>query len=317
MFSLPRRIAITLGDPAGIGPEIVVALLACLPVNSARPVIYGDKRILDRGAKLRQLLPRQDNCDFVEVPWPGELPPYGIANADCGHHVLAVLAAVASDLQAKRLAGVVTGPINKCAVQRVDQSFIGQTEFFAKVANSQSFGMLLVAEPFRAIHVTTHLALRAVPLAISVPRIVSTIQLAQAALSLFDEPDRVIGVCGLNPHAGEGGAFGDEESTIITPAIEQVRLLGLRVAGPLSPDIAFREAARGKLGIVVCMYHDQGHIPLKLIGMERGVNVTIGLPFIRVSVDHGPAFDIAGQGLADAGSLFSAWELANRLLYKY
>ncbi len=314
------RIALTYGDPAGIGPEILARLLvATLPASGgepgrAVPVVYGDRRILGAGADVAGVAVPGDACGFVEVPWEGDLPAVGQVDSRCGAHVLAVLEAVGRDLRAGTLPAVVTGPLHKSAVRLVRPDFIGHTEFFAGVAGTKRFGMLLVVEPLRALHVTTHIALRDVPAALTPERILETLELAQEALEILGEPDRAIGVCGLNPHAGEGGAFGDEEARLIAPAIEAARALGIRAKGPLPPDAAFPRAARGDYGVVVCMYHDQGHVALKLMGMERGINVTVGLPFIRTSVDHGTAFDIAGQGKADAGSFRAAWDLACRLL---
>jgi len=307
---------LTYGDPAGIGPEIVARLLADPPPGT-RPIVYGDRGILAAGAAIARVAVPHDACAFREVPWHGDPPPPGIASDRCGEHAVAVLEAVARDLRSGRMGGVVTGPVNKAVVRRVRPDFLGHTEFFAAVGGVTRFGMLLVVEPLRAIHVTTHIALRDVPARLTPARIVETISLAAEALDLLDEPTRAIGVCGLNPHAGEGGAFGDEERTLIAPAIAEASARGFAVEGPLPPDAAFPRAARGDFGAIVCMYHDQGHIALKLLGMNRGVNVTVGLPFIRTSVDHGTAFDIAGRGCADAGSLRAAWILACTLHKSY
>lgn len=310
---LAPRVALTYGDPAGIGPEILARLLSGNP-GGGRPVVYGDRRILASGADVAGVFVPHDAFDLVEVPWEGGLPRPGVVDARCGAHVLAVLDTVGGDLRAGRVPAVVTGPLHKAAVRLVRPDFIGHTEFFAGIAETGRYGMLLVVEPLRALHVTTHIALRDVPAALTVERVGQTLDLAAEALELFGEGERRIGVCGLNPHAGEGGAFGDEENRVIGPAIEAARRRGIRAEGPLSPDAAFLMAARGAFGVVVCMYHDQGHVALKLLGMDRGINVTVGLPFIRTSVDHGTAFDIAGTGKADPGSLQEAWDLACRLL---
>lgn len=309
----PQRAALTYGDPAGIGPEILARLLSGCP-GGARPVVYGDRRILASGADVAGVFVPHDAWDLVEVPWTGDLPAPGQVDARCGEHVLAVLEAIGRDLGERRIPAVVTGPLHKTAVRRVRPDFIGHTEFFAGVAGTRRFGMLLVVDPLRALHVTSHVAFREVPAALTRDRIALTLDLAREALEMLGEGDRAIGVCGLNPHAGEDGAFGDEEIRIIGPAIADARRRGIRAEGPLSPDAAFPQAARGAYGVVVCMYHDQGHVPLKLLGMDRGINVTVGLPFIRTSVDHGTAFDIAGKGKADPGSLRAAWDLACKLL---
>lgn len=308
------RLGITCGDPASIGPEVVARLLADLPPSSVRPVVYADKRILDMGSRVAGVSLPLEAFDFVNVTLPGEIPDPGEVVSSAGAHAFAVLEAVGGDLTAGLLAGVVTGPVHKGAIRLSRPDFIGHTEFFAALGNVARYGMLLVVEPFRALHVTTHIALRDVAKAITSARILETLDLGRDALEMLGESERVIGVCGLNPHAGEGGAFGDEEERLIAPAIAKARQRGIRAEGPVSPDAAFLRAARGDFGLIVCMYHDQGHIALKLVGMDRGVNVTIGLPFVRTSVDHGTAFDIAGKGIADAGSLKAAWLLACRLV---
>jgi len=305
-------IGLTYGDPAGIGPEILARLLAD-EARAGRAIVYGDRRVLAAGAAVAGVSVPHDGCGFVEVPWDGPLPEWGKEDPRCGLHVMAVLDRLARDLKSRVRRAVVTGPVHKGVVRMVERTFIGHTEFFAQTAGVDRFGMLLVVEPLRALHVTSHVALRDVPALLTPERIGQTIDLAAEALALLGEAGRPIGVCGLNPHAGEGGAFGDEEIRIIRPAIAAARERGIDAVGPLPPDAAFPVAARGAFGVVVCMYHDQGHVPLKLLGMTRGINVTVGLPFIRTSVDHGTAFDIAGRGEADAGSFRAAWDLANRL----
>lgn len=305
-------IALTYGDPAGIGPEILARLLSD-ETRARRAIVCGDRRILAAGADVAGVSVPYDACRFAEVPWSGELPPWGRADARCGAHVMAVLERLRADLRSGAIATVVTGPVHKAVVRQVQPEFIGHTEFFAETTGVSRFGMLLVVDPLRALHVTSHIALRDVPAKLTVPRILETIELAAEALIMLGEGGRAIGVCGLNPHAGEDGAFGDEEARLIRPAIKAAVASGIPAIGPLPPDAAFPQAARGDYGVVVCMYHDQGHVPLKLLGMTRGVNVTVGLPFVRTSVDHGTAFDIAGQGRADAGSFVAAWNLAMSL----
>ncbi len=316
MLSGSVDIALTYGDPAGIGPEIAARLLARLP-DGARAIVYGDPGIMAAGAAVAGVSVPHDACAFREVPWQGALPAPGQPDTRCGTHVVAVLEALGADLRARTVRAVVTGPVHKGVVRRIRPDFVGHTEFFAQVGGVSRFGMLLVVEPLRALHVTTHIALRDVPAALTPERIADTIALAAEALDLLGEPDRPIGVCGLNPHAGEGGAFGDEEARLIAPAIATARARGYAAVGPLPPDAAFPQAAKGAYGVIVCMYHDQGHIALKLLGMNRGINVTVGLPFIRTSVDHGTAFDIAGRGVADPGSLRAAWALACTLYNSY
>lgn len=320
-------LAVTPGDPSGVGPEILMMFLRDLPAGGPRPVVLGDRRLLARAESLIGFHPRWREVDwtlpcvgptevgFVEVPWPeADLPPLGAVDAAAGAYAYAVLEAVAEPLKSNVLPAVVTGPISKEAIQRSRPEFIGHTEFFAQVAGISRVGMLLVVEPLRAIHVTTHVPLREVSGLLTPARIRETLELAQRSLQLLGEPDGVIAVCGLNPHAGEAGHFGREEQEAILPAVEAAQRDGLRVVGPLPPDTVFHRALQGEFQVVVCMYHDQGHIPLKMLGFDRGVNVTVGLPFIRTSVDHGTAFDLAGTGAANPGSLKAAWNLAVRLL---
>jgi 4-hydroxythreonine-4-phosphate dehydrogenase len=322
-------IALTPGDPSGIGPEITARFLAALPAGGPRPVVFGDRRILMRAASSLGLslaltpLPSLDAASslssdavgLVEVPWPGaELPVLGTVSQQSGAYAYAVLEAVAPYLASKALPGVVTGPISKEAIQLTRPAFIGHTEFFAQVGQAERFGMLLVVEPLRAIHVTAHVPFSQVTACLTQPRIEETIDLAAESLHLLGTPDGVIAVCGLNPHAGEAGRFGQEEIETIIPAVRAAQARGLKAVGPLPPDTVFYRALGGEFQVIVCMYHDQGHIPLKMHGFDRGVNVTVGLPFVRTSVDHGTAFELAGTGKASPTSLQAAWDLAVRLV---
>jgi 4-hydroxythreonine-4-phosphate dehydrogenase len=318
-------IAITQGDACGIGPEIVAKLLA-VPLPG-RPVVYGDRRLLDRGAAIvgadipwwpvahpGEAVP-EGFVALVSVPYEGdELPPLGQLDSRAGAHALACVEAAGQAARRGDVAGLVTAPINKQAILPTVPDFIGHTEYLADLAGVQDFGMLLSVDEFRVLHVTTHVSVRQAVDLLSVEAILQTIRLGARALELFGLSDGTIGVCALNPHAGEGGRFGDEEITIIGPAIESALAEGHRVEGPLPPDTVFYRARQGHFALIVAMLHDQGHIPLKMWGMDRGINVTVGLPFVRTSVDHGTAFDLAGTGRADEGSLRHAWDLAIRLV---
>lgn len=322
-------LALTPGDPAGIGPEITARFLLELPEGGMRPVVFGDRRILDRAAALlgcslaftpvrsaseaAKLGPAE--VGLYAVPWElDELPALGVLSASSGAYAYRVLEATAPFLASGEFPGVVTGPISKEAIQLTRPGFIGHTEFFAAVGQSDRFGMLLVVEPLRALHVTAHVPFAEVSACLTRERIEATLDLAALSLERLGEPGGTIAVCGLNPHAGEGGRFGSEERERIQPAVEAARARGLRVVGPLPPDTVFYRALAGEFQVIVCMYHDQGHIPLKMYGFDRGVNVTVGLPFVRTSVDHGTAFELAGTGAASVGSLKAAWELAQRLV---
>ncbi len=209
---------------------------------------------------------------------------------------------------------LVTAPINKEALRLAGYLWPGHTEMLAELTGASGVRMLLFSERLKVVHVTTHRSLRSAIDAATADRILETIQLAhQAGLRLGFERPRVA-VCGLNPHAGEGGLFGDEEATRISPAVESARELGIECSGPWPADTLFWRAAAGEFDLVIAMYHDQGHVPVKLMGFDEGVNVSLGLPIIRTSVDHGTAFDIAGRGIARHQSLVAACRLACRLV---
>ena len=205
---------------------------------------------------------------------------------------------------------IVTGPIHKKAAQLAGLQEPGHTEFLASLCKVEEVRMLLVVNHLRAMHITTHLSLRRALEAVKQERIVDTIHYGVEALKQLRSDHPRIAVAGLNPHAGENGMFGNEETDEVAPAVRQAQSEGLDVAGPISPDTVFHRMNRGEFDLVVALYHDQGHIPLKLIGFDSGVNVTIGLPIVRTSVDHGTAFDIAGQLKANPESMIKAIELA-------
>lgn len=318
-------LALTPGDVAGIGPEVACRLLADLPETAARPVVFGDPRALARAEALigsaiawhdvaSSDAPVPPGCVArVPIDLPGELPPAGRLDPRAGAHALACVEAAARAAIAGQVAGLVTGPICKEAILPGRPGFVGHTELLAELAGVEEFGMLLVVDDFRVLHVTTHLSVREAVDALSEDLILRTIRLGARSLAQLGLADGPIGVCALNPHAGEGGRFGHEEIAIIGPACERARAEGLAVEGPLPPDTVFYRARLGHFALIVAMLHDQGHIPLKMWGMDRGINTTVGLPFVRTSVDHGTAFDLAGTGRADAGSFRHAWALAARL----
>jgi 4-hydroxythreonine-4-phosphate dehydrogenase len=288
--------------------------------------VYGDRRLLERaaaivGAPLRLEAVAHPHeavsagaIALVEVPYGHDaLPPLGQLDARAGAHALACVEAAGQAAKRGDVAGLVTAPINKQAILPAVPDFIGHTEYLAELAGVDDFGMLLSVDEFRVLHVTTHVSVREAVDLLTPEAILRTIRLGARALSFLDLADGTIGVCALNPHAGEGGRFGHEELTVIGPAIERAIAEGYRVEGPLPPDTVFYRARLGHFALIVAMLHDQGHIPLKMWGMDRGINITVGLPFIRTSVDHGTAFDLAGTGQASESSLRHAWELAVRL----
>ena len=289
------RIAVTVGDPAGIGPEVVQEAL-----RSA--ALAGD-------------------CVF-EVVGPAESTQPGRPTEAGARAAFSALESAASGLLEGRYAAVVTGPIHKARMREVGFHFPGQTEFFAQRSQTSDYTMCLTGGPLTVALVTAHVPYRDVPEHLSPRAILRTgLQLADfLALRLRQTEESCvprIAVAGLNPHAGEEGLLGGEEASLITPCVQQLNADGRAVfSGPLSPDTVFYRAAQGEFDGVVCMYHDQGLIPLKLFAFHEGVNVTLGLPFPRTSPDHGTAFEIAGQGKAHAGSMLAALNLAAELALK-
>jgi len=293
-MSLPA-VAVTMGDPAGIGPEVIVKALADPAIaRLARWIIVGDGAVLAAAERLTGLA----------------LPPARIHTPGARGRI-----EVASIREAVRLcltsevAAMVTAPVNKEAITRSGERFTGHTEFIAELCGVPEPRMMLACDRLRVVHVTTHIPLREA-CQLDAARILRTIELGQEAMLRLGFPQPRIAVCGLNPHAGEHGLFGDEEERVIAPAIAQAQAQGIGCEGPLPPDTVFLKALRGAYDLVVALYHDQGHIPLKLVDFEHAVNVTLGLPIIRTSVDHGTAYDIAGKNLADPGSMKAALRLA-------
>jgi 4-hydroxythreonine-4-phosphate dehydrogenase len=313
-MTLPR-IAVTMGDPAGIGPELCIELLADWPEwNDAAPVVYGDAGVLRRVA--RHLgWPEPDPAlihDLSAVDADAVEP--GKVSAACGAAAYRYFTQAIDDALAGRVAAITTAPINKESLHAAGFPFPGHTEILASRTNAARSCMMLTSDAITCSLVTVHVGYREVPGLLTVERILDTIELTAAAMERMRGRKPRLLVCGLNPHAGEHGLFGDrEEERIITPAIEAARAKGIDVDGPLPPDTAFLPKYRKAADAYVCLYHDQGLIPLKALAFEDAVNVTLGLPIVRTSVDHGTAFDIAWKGVADPSSLFRAVELATRL----
>ena len=319
-------LAITMGDASGIGPEIIAKFFAY--GVSAPAIVIGDSGCLERTVRSLQLplkvrsiaFPSEAKADAgtIDVLSLSNLPsdlPIGKVDARSGQSAYNYIVS-AIDLALKgEVAGIVTAPIHKEALKAAGIPYPGHTEILADRSGTSDFAMMLANDELRVILVTIHVALRNVPDLITKARVLKTIELANAACRAYGIAEPRIAVAGLNPHAGEGGLFGHEDETEILPAIKQAQAKGMKVSGPFAGDTVFMRARRGEFDIVVAQYHDQGLIPVKYMGIEQGVNVTIGLPFIRTSVDHGTAFDIAGKGIADASSLAYAFEQA-RLLQK-
>jgi 4-hydroxythreonine-4-phosphate dehydrogenase len=329
-----------MGDPAGVGPEITARALARPEVIAAcRPVVIGDRSVMAATLELlRSPLALHAVKSVDDCVWgPGRLECLDLANVDAatlpraavsaeaGRAAYEYIATAVRLCQAGRIDAIVTAPVNKEALAAAGVQHAGHTEILASLTGTKDFAMLLMGRELRVIHVTTHVALRRVPDLVTRERVGRVIRLAQQTMEGLGRPRARIAVCGLNPHAGEDGLFGDEEKTQIAPAIEDARRDGLDVHGPLPADTLFSRARGGEFDIVVAMYHDQGHVPVKTLGFNydeqsgtwiglSGVNVTIGLPFLRVSVDHGTAFDRAWKGIANPESMLEAIEVAVRML---
>jgi 4-hydroxythreonine-4-phosphate dehydrogenase len=306
------RLALTVGDPAGIGPEIALKALSSKERPGADWVLYGPRTSLeDRSARFGLAGPETLGCEIVDVGGgPFEL---GRVSADGGRAAAAAVLAAARDALAGRVGGLVTAPLHKEALRAAGHPWPGHTEMLAEVAGVEDVAMMFVGGGLRVALLTIHRALRSVPDAITPEEVRRVVRLVHRELPRFGATRRRIAVCGLNPHAGEGGLFGREDALVLRPAIDALVAEGLDVSGPLPADTVFVRAARGEFEAVVAAYHDQGLVPVKLLAFGRAVNVTLGLPFVRTSVDHGTAFDIAGAGTADAGSLLEAMKLAAAL----
>ncbi len=322
-------LAITLGDPAGIGPEVVLKALGHAELyERCRPLVIGDLRILERAAGWLGLSPCFQRVENPEAgrykagevvllnlgnAGPEECPP-GRVSAAAGRAAVEYVCC-ACDLAMKgQVEGVVTAPLNKEAMNLAGYHYAGHTELLAARTGAEKVSMLLVGPQLRVVHVSTHVSLEEAIHRVEQQRVGEVIDLAYESCRLLGISSPRIGVAGLNPHAGEGGLFGDQEAEQIAPAVASARARGLDARGPEPPDTLFLRAVKGEFDIAVAMYHDQGHIPMKLLAFDSGVNVSVGLPIIRTSVDHGTAFDIAGTGRASEASMIAAMEVALQMV---
>jgi 4-phospho-D-threonate 3-dehydrogenase / 4-phospho-D-erythronate 3-dehydrogenase len=306
-------IALTMGDPAGIGPEVVLKALADPEVAVlARWIVVGDARVLEMAEQSIGL--KRAASELHTTDTLGDLCgfAFGRMDARCGAAAVEYVR-IATDLcLGGKADGMVTAPLNKEAVSMSGQPFSGHTEYIAAMCGATESRMLLASERLCTVHVTTHVALRAA-CDLNTARIARTIELGYDAMRLLGFEQPRIAVCGLNPHAGEHGMFGTEDELLIAPAVEAARAKGIACSGPHAGDTIFLQASRGAYDLVVAMYHDQGHIPMKLIDFEGTVNISLGIPIIRTSVDHGTAFDIAGKNQGDARSMKQAMRMAVKM----
>ena len=321
-------IGITMGDATGVGPEIIVkSLNHDVVYQQCRPLVIGDagrleqaNEIVKGSMKVRRIKEATEaryepgTIDCVDLNLiPPELP-FGQLSAIAGDGAYQFIARAVQLAEAGQIDAICTAPLNKEALHAGGHKYPGHTEMLAHLTHVEEVSMMLVAPQLRVIHVTTHMGIIDAIRKIEPGLVQRTIERGNATLIKAGIARPRIGVCGINPHAGENGLFGyGEEETKIQPAIEELRGRGWRVEGPLPADTLFFRAGRGDFDAVVAMYHDQGHGPVKVMGLEAGVNVTVGLPVIRTSVDHGTAFDIAGKGIADERSLIEALRQAVEL----
>lgn len=315
-------IGITMGDPVGIGPEIIIKALSDRNIyNFCRPIVIGDKSILEREVvnlksrlhvdAISSLKKASFSYESVSLLEDSGLEPdtvhYGQPTSTTGRAMASYILRSVSLAKNREIDAIVTAPINKKSLNEAGYDYPGHTEMLATLTDTKEFVMMLAGEKLRVVLVTIHCALSQVPRLLSSEKIIKTIRTTHVNLKkYFSLTAPRIAVAGLNPHAGESGIFGKEESEIIAPAVQQAQQQGIDASGPYPPDTLFYHAAQGAFDAVVCMYHDQGLIPLKLLHFDDGVNITLGLPIIRTSVDHGTAYDIAGRGIANPASLLRA-----------
>jgi 4-hydroxythreonine-4-phosphate dehydrogenase len=328
-----------MGDPAGVGPEVTAKALGDPAVRAAaRAVVIGDARVMTVAARLAGIegTVRPVACAAEAAGADDAIAVLDLANADpsafavgqvsalCGRAAYAYIERAVRLAQAGDIDGIVTGPISKEALAAAGLRHSGHTEILAELTGTRADAMLLRGRELRVIHVTTHVALRRVPELVTRERVLRTIRLGHEAMRRLGIAAPRLAVCGLNPHAGEGGLFGDEEQVAIGPAIADARSEGIEASGPWPADTLMSRARGGEFDCVVAMYHDQGHTPVKTLGFQydharkawtgmSGVNVTVGLPVLRVSVDHGTAFDRAGRGTANPESMVEAILVASRM----
>ena len=323
-MSLPK-IAVTMGDPAGVGPEICLHLLQNEEIAAlCNPIIFGDRDVLEEAAQqcdlakpkkyINGLAEAEDSCVLdLGVIASNEFET-GIISAETGRAGFVYVENAINAALSGQVAAVTTAPLNKEALHAAEIPYPGHTEIFTDLTHAQHSCMFQYSSEVRCVFVTTHVAYSEVPSLLTTNRILNTLELGAQAMRRIRGSEPKIGVLGLNPHAGEHGLFGGEEEQIIIPAIEAARERGFDVEGPIPPDTAFLPAKRRATDVFVCMYHDQGHIPLKALCFDEAVNTTLGLPIVRTSVDHGTALDIASQGKANPNSLFEAVKLALKFI---
>lgn len=316
-------IGITMGDPAGIGAEVVLKALQN-EVYMNQSIVFGSTKVLKYFKKALKINVSINEINDISEFKESFLNVVNVVDISMSDFNLGEVSAVGGDAAYQyinsaiayamdgKLKAVVTGPLNKEALHLAGHKFDGHTEIFAYLTKTDKYAMLLWSDKLKTIHVSTHTSLRNACDKVKKERVLDVIKLANDYLKKMGIKKPKIAVAGLNPHAGESGLFGDEEISEIIPAIKAAKKLGIDVVGPEAPDTVFLKNSEGKHDIVVAMYHDQGHIPMKMLAFDLGVNITVGLPILRTSVDHGTAFDIVGKGIASEQSLVEALKIAEQ-----
>ena len=321
-----NKIAITMGEPGGIGPEIIVKSLYCAEIkNYCNPIVIGNAEVMREAVKLTGLplkvksisnlsdsKPTVGRIEVIDIrspqPFKKGVPSKKSGIAEVKYIKKAVELALKKDVKA-----IVTAPISKQSLKLAGYKWPGHTELLAELTKSKHFAMMFVSKKLKLILTTIHVSIKNVPRIINEKLVLKTIILAEKGTHMLGIKKPRIAVAGLNPHAGESGIFGREEIKLIMPAVQKAREEGIDVSGPYPPDVVFYKAYNGEFDIVVCMYHDQGLIPFKMLAFDTGVNVTVGLPIIRTSPDHGTGFDIAWKNMASPSSMIEAIKLASKL----
>jgi 4-hydroxythreonine-4-phosphate dehydrogenase len=310
-----KKIAITIGDPAGIGPEIVLKAIMSHEIEGlCEPIIIGDIAVLEEAVEKLNIPVDLNSLKIINT---GEIKDRNFQRckptAEGGRACVSYIKKAVELALNKEVYAIVTAPISKESLKIAGFKWPGHTEMLAELTSTKDYAMMFYSDKLKLILVTIHTALKNVPDLIKKEKVLKTITLAKKSCDMMGIENPKIAVAGLNPHAGETGIFGDEEIKEIIPAVNEAQASGISVSGPYPADTLFHKAYNGEFDIIVCMYHDQGLIPLKMIAFDKAVNVTIGLPIIRTSPDHGTAYDIAWKGIANPSSMNEAIKLAVRV----
>jgi len=314
-----RRIAITMGDPAGVGPEIIVKAFAQEDIYKiCNPLVIGDREVIKKVIKAIGMDFNPDNIEILnlnEIKNPEHIL-IGKPSEESGRASFSYIRKAVELYRLGIIEAIVTAPITKLSLRMAGLPWLGHTDMLAALTDTEDYAMAFYSEPLKVILATIHVPLKEVPHLIKKEKVIKTIFFAKKACDMLQIENPKIAICGLNPHAGEEGLMGREEIEEIIPAIKEARAFGINVSGPYPADSLFFRASKGEFDIVVGMYHDQALAPFKLLAFDRGVNFTVGLPFIRTSPDHGSGYDIAWQGKAEPTSLIEAIKLASRMVIK-